>query len=293
MASPPRVSAIIIFLNEERFLAEAVQSVVSQSFEDWELLLVDDGSSDASAEIALGMTRMDPCRIRLLTHPGGGNHGMSASRNLGIAQARGEFIGFLDADDVWLPGKLAEQIRVLEDQSQAALVYGRTLIWNSWNELSMEADFFYDLGVEPGRLYRPPRLLELLLENKAQSPTACNALMRRSLFERVGGFEESFRGMFEDQVFFVKAHAEAPAWVDSREWARYRQHPDSCSATSAAAGEDRRARLRFLRWVNGYLSRRGGVDPRIRRSVQQELWETRRLVAKATVRRLIKGARKS
>ena len=291
--SRPRVSAVIIFLNEERFLTEAIQSVLSQSLPEWELLLVDDGSTDGSPEIAREMTRLEPSRIRVLTHPGGGNRGMSASRNLGVAHATGEFIGFLDADDIWMPGKLAEQTRVLDDQPEAAFVYGRTLIWNSWNEGSTETDFFYDLGVDPDRLYRPPRLLELLLENKAQTPTACNALMRRSLFDRIGGFEESFRGMFEDQIFFAKAHAEAPCWVDSREWARYRQHPDSCTALSSAAGEDRRARLRFLRWVDSYLGSRGEIDPRIRRGVRRELWDIRRRVAKTTVRRLIRGGRKS
>ncbi len=288
-----RVSVIIIFLNEERFLAEAVQSVLAQGFEDWELLLVDDGSTDASPDIARALTQLEPSRICSLCHSGRANRGMSASRNLGLAHAAGELIGFLDGDDVWLPDKLTEQVKILDSQLEAALVYGRTLIWNSWNGSSGDADFFYDLGVEPDRLYRPPRLFDLLLENKAQTPTACNALIRRTLFDRIGGFEESFRGMFEDQVFFAKAHVEVPAYVDSRVWAKYRQHPDSCSAISATAGEDQRARLRFLQWLRAYMRSRHGIDSGVRRAVRRELLRTRTLLAKTTVRRLIRRVRKA
>jgi glycosyltransferase involved in cell wall biosynthesis len=126
---------------------------------------------------------------------------MSASRNLGVSQARGRYVGFLDADDVWLPGKLAEQCAILDARPDCGMVYGRTLIWRSWN--GGGEDFTYPLGVEPDTAHRPPRLFELLVENKAQSPTTCNALMRRSLIEQVGGFEADFRGMFEDQAFFA------------------------------------------------------------------------------------------
>src|SRR5215467_12913811 len=106
--TPPRVTAIIIVLNGERFIGEAIASVVAQSFADWELLVVDDGSSDGTIPIVEDVARSDP-RIRLLHHPDRGNHGMSATRNVGIAAAQGEFIGFLDADDVWLPEKLEQQ----------------------------------------------------------------------------------------------------------------------------------------------------------------------------------------
>src|SRR5262245_11303167 len=108
------VSAIIIFLNEERFLAEAVESVFAQDFRDWELLLVDDGSTDGSAGLATGFARNHPDRVRYLRHADRGNHGMSASRNLGLSHARGQFVGFLDADDVWVPNKLSEQVAVFE-----------------------------------------------------------------------------------------------------------------------------------------------------------------------------------
>ena len=230
--SAPAVTAITIFLNEESFLAEAVESVLAQSFADWELLLIDDGSRDGSAGIACSYAERYADRIRYLTHPGHENQGMSASRNLGLRHARGRYVGFIDADDVWLPGKLAEQCAILDGRPDCGIVYGRTLIWQSWN--ASAEDFFYPLGVDADAVHHPPRLFQLLLENKAQSPTTCNALMRRSLIEQVGGFEADFRGMFEDQAFFAKALLARPAYVDSRIWAKYRQHPASCSAVSEA-----------------------------------------------------------
>src|SRR4051812_33913704 len=98
MTTPPRVSVVMIFLDAEEFIREAIQSVADQTVDSWELLLVDDGSTDGSTEMALRYLAEDPARIRLLHHPGGVNRGMSASRNLGLREARGEFVTFLDAD---------------------------------------------------------------------------------------------------------------------------------------------------------------------------------------------------
>jgi glycosyltransferase involved in cell wall biosynthesis len=86
----PRVSVIAIFFNEERFLAEAVESVLAQDFADRELLLVDDGSSDAITRIAQDYALRHPGKVRYLEHAGHANRGMSATRNLGLSQARGE-----------------------------------------------------------------------------------------------------------------------------------------------------------------------------------------------------------
>ena len=83
MSSAPQVSAIIIFLNEERFLAQAIGSVLEQSHADWELLLIDDGSMDQSTAIARDFAARDPNRIRYFEHAGHVNRGMSAARNLG------------------------------------------------------------------------------------------------------------------------------------------------------------------------------------------------------------------
>src|SRR4051794_27634695 len=126
-----RVSVIIAFHNEERFLSEALDSVTAQTSDDWEMLLVDDGSTDRSAVMAQERAARSGGRVRYLTHSDTGNHGAGAARNLGLAHARGEYVAMLDADDVWLPNKLAEQVGLM-DETGAGLVYGRVQIWRSW-----------------------------------------------------------------------------------------------------------------------------------------------------------------
>ena len=252
----PKVTSIIVVRNGEAFLREAIDSIVCQSLTDWELLVVDDGSTDGTAQIVRGFERDLSGRVRLLTHPHGENHGISASRNLGLSQARGIYIGFLDADDVWEQEKLAEQVAIMDADPTLGMVYGRTLIWHSWIETGLQKDFYYSLGVKPDARYDPPVLFELLLENEVQTPTTCNALMRASLFDSLGGFEDRFRLMFEDQTFFAKALAFAPAYVSNQTWAKYRQHSESCSVNFASAGANEAARLNFLRWLNTSMARR-------------------------------------
>jgi len=271
----PRVSVITIFLDEERFLAEAIESVRAQTFSDWELILVDDGSRDRSTAIAKSFVDCDPSRIRSLQHPGHGNRGMSASRNLGLRAARGEFVAFLDGDDVWLPEKLTEQIAIMDAFPRAALVYGRSLIWHGWAPTPAAIDFHYPLGVEPDRLYEPPRLFNVLVRNRAQTPTTCNALMRRSVVEGVGGFVDDFTGMFEDQVLFSKVLLAHPAYVDGRTWAKYRQH-DAGQCTSAQEPMvELHSRLRFLSWLRSYVAATGGTPAGARIAMARSLLDTR------------------
>ncbi len=278
MTSGDLVSAIIIFLDAERFLEEAIASVFAQEYPHWELLLVDDGSTDGSTEIARRHAARHPDRVRYLEHPGHANRGMSASRNVGVGAARGKYVAFLDADDVWLPAKLAQQVALLRAHPEAAMIYGRTLIWHGWTGRPEDAarDRTFDLGVPADTLVSPPRLFFVLLKNKAQSPTTCNALLRRDVIERVGGFVESFRGMYEDQAFFFKIHLAWPVYVASTYWALYRQHPDNCSEPWISAAEYHRGRRPVLEWLAAYVAGQGlGPETAVARAVQRALWPSR------------------
>jgi glycosyltransferase involved in cell wall biosynthesis len=156
----PLVSCIIIFLNEAKYLGEAIESVLAQSYPHWELWLVDDGSTDGSTAIAQSYARNHPARVYYLAHENHANRGKNASRNFGVAHARGKYIALLDGDDVWLPQKLTEQVALLEAHPTAGLLYGRTLIWSDWTGRAEDAqrDRFVDLGVAPNTLIQPPAL---------------------------------------------------------------------------------------------------------------------------------------
>lgn len=283
MSSSPQVSGITIVYNGSAHLDEAIRSVRAQTFRDWELLIVDDGSTDTSRRIA-HRHAVEDARISVLEHPDRRNHGMSATRNVGLSHARGEYVGFLDADDVWLPTKLEDQITAFEEHPESAMVYGRTRIWHSWETGSVAEDYFYDLGVAPNQVYAPPVLFRNLLRNVYQTPTTCNALMRRAAVEEVGGFDESFTAMFEDQIFFAKILLKFPVFVADQCWANYRQHAGSSSALSASSDADADAHLRYLHSLRRYLAapgRRGAGDLL---AVQRTLMtrRSRRLVQRAT-----------
>lgn len=109
--STPAISILMPVYNARATLEHSVGSALEQSCPDWELIMIDDGSTDGSAERAAELAARDP-RLRLLIP--GGNHGAAAARNHGLAQARGRYIAFLDADDRWHPDKLSRQLDFMQ-----------------------------------------------------------------------------------------------------------------------------------------------------------------------------------
>jgi glycosyltransferase involved in cell wall biosynthesis len=271
------VSVIIIFCNAERFIAEAIESVLAQTYDHWELLLVDDGSTDRSRMTALRYVAQYPDKVHCLEHEGHQNRGMSAARNLGIHHAQGQYVALLDADDVWLPHKLAQQVVLLNSQPDVGMVYGATQWWYSWTGRPEDRhrDFVHPLGVASDTLIQPPSLLVRFLRNEGISPCTCSILARREVLDRIGGFEESFRGLYEDQAFCAKICLDMPILASSACWYRYRQHPDSASAVAQRTGQHRAARLVFLNWLAAYLTDHEVKDMEVWRALETELWQCR------------------
>jgi glycosyltransferase involved in cell wall biosynthesis len=127
----PRVSVITPVYNGEKYLDEAIQSVLSQTYEDWELLLIDDGSSDRSVTIAREYTIRHPNKIRYLEHPGHANRGQFSTRILGAEHARASVVAMLDQDDVWDRDYLVEHFRIWAkvQPHNVFLSYGPSLCW--------------------------------------------------------------------------------------------------------------------------------------------------------------------
>lgn len=267
------VSVVMIFLDAGRFIEEAIQSVLAQSYGRWELLLVDDGSSDESTGIARRHAQEHPERVRYLEHPGHENRGMSAARNLGLAEARGEFVAFLDADDVWLPNKLEEQTALLDAHPEAVALYGNSVYWYSWSGEpgSGSRDHLPNLGVPLDRLHPPPVVLLRALRGNAALPCPSSILARRGAIEEVGGFEEQFRGLFEDQVFYTKLLTAGPVYVADACWVRYRRHPASACAVAEETVSGDAEKLRYLRWARDYLAGRGQEGSEVWKVIDREL----------------------
>ena len=122
----PRISIIIPAYNVEPLLSETLTSVQQQSFREFEVIMVDDGSTDRTGEIARQFVEKD-ARFNLLRQT---NAGPAAANNVALKQARGEWVAFLEADDIWLPEKLAAQLDLLEQEPRANLLFTDHFLWN-------------------------------------------------------------------------------------------------------------------------------------------------------------------
>ena len=270
----PLVSVIIIFLDEERFLGEAVESVFAQSYADWELLLCDDGSTDGSSALARDYARRHPARVRYLEHAGHENLGMSATRNLGLHDARGELVAFLDSDDVWLPQKLERQVEALQAHPEAQMTWARTLWWFGWTGRAEDEALNYENQIPswPGRVLEGPTALSRILRDPTLSPCTGSIVARKAAVMEVGGFEEEYTGLFEDWVFLSKFLLVHPVVLTDECLDRYRQHPDSCCAVAERIeGLTRGRQGEYLAWLRRYIEDRP-VGPVLRWDVTRELW---------------------
>ncbi len=253
------ISTVVPFWNQENFLREAIESVFAQTYDNWQLLLVDDGSTDLSTSIALWYAEHWPHKVRYLKHSRRRNLGASATRNLGITHAEGAYIAFLDADDVRLPHKLEQQLAIFKLYPEVGVVYGATQWWYSWTgkPTDLESDYVPELGVKPDTIISPPTLLTLMLKNSIAVPCTCSMVVRRQLAQSVGGFEESIRRVYTDQAFYAKLFLRASAYVSGECWDRYRQHANSSCSLAKRTGERESARLYYLQWLKTYLSAQG------------------------------------
>jgi glycosyltransferase involved in cell wall biosynthesis len=265
----PAVSVVIIFLDAARWLDEAVASVVAQDDPDWELVLVDDGSTDGSTAIADAWAARDP-RIRRIAHAGHANLGMSASRNAGVRASTAPLVAFLDADDRWAPDKLRTQRALFDADPALGYAYGASVCWYSWDPTATTADYRQALGHEAGARFDPPALVTHYLTHSSGTPCTCELMMRRSAWEAVGGSDATFRGMYEDQVLALKLALTARAAISDGGKSFYRHHPASHVTQSLERGTHAAARRAFLAWAEGHLRARGVTDAATWRALRAE-----------------------
>lgn len=248
-----RVTVVVPFLDPPPdFFHEALESVAAQTWTDWDLVLVDDGSGPAATGVAEGFTRRFPDRVWLLPSGEGRPLGTSAARNAGLAVAKGEYLAMLDADDVWLPRHLERHVQTLDSDPSTALVYGDTLYWSSWDGGKIH-DTVPEAGLPAGRI-EPPHLVSAMLLGRAAVPCPCSVTARRSFVLAVGGYEGGWvNSLYEDQVFYVKLLSRHPAARLEETLERYRVHSGSVTG-KASSREQHAARGQFLAWVDAYAS---------------------------------------
>jgi glycosyltransferase involved in cell wall biosynthesis len=209
----PKVSVILPTYNRANLLPVAVESVLSQDYRDFELIVVDDGSTDATREVLHSYS--DP-RIRSLTQE---NLGIGSALNAGIEAARGSFIARIDSDDRWLPGLLAVEVPILESQPAAGVVYARAQAM--------------DEGGSP-----LPQMLGAALKFPGDPfksfvygdfGCAITALIRRDCLERAGLYDESLVGNEDWELWIRLSRITSFVFID-RVLANFRMHPGRTTA---------------------------------------------------------------
>jgi len=172
----PSVSIILATLNRSYFLARAIESVIAQTMVDWELLVVDNGSTDGTEKLIREFKKKDP-RIRYLLEA---ERGISCARNSGIQEAKGEWIAFIDDDDEWLPEKLSRQMAYLRIHPDVSLLYAKTWVKDGKGKTT---------GVKPSNT---PALDFGCLIEKDTLPIL-TVVLKRECIDEVGGFDPGLR----------------------------------------------------------------------------------------------------
>lgn len=208
----PLISVIIPAYNAEKTIQETIDSVLNQTFQDFEIIVINDGSQDKTLEIVNSIK--DP-RLQVFSYP---NAKQAASRNRGISHSTGEFLAFLDADDLWKPDKLEAQLKALQDNPEAAVAY-------SWSQCIDEKGHFLreaSQSTTSGDVYAKLLLCDFL-------DNGSNPLVRRQALEQVGTFDESLPPA-EDWELWIRLAARYHFVAVPYPHILYRQSPTSASA---------------------------------------------------------------
>ncbi|HJR05816.1 MAG TPA: glycosyltransferase [Pyrinomonadaceae bacterium] len=214
MTRTPKVSISIPSYNHAGFLAAAIESVLTQTYQNIELIIVDDGSTDGSLQIAEDYAARHPSRIKVFTHPNHQNRGISATVNLGWEKSTGEYWSGLPSDDMLYPNKVEEQVAFMETHPEIGWVYCYAHFVNGDGRRRPEWGLF---GTD---ITRAPSPLERLIEGNVIP--GMTALMRRSFVERIAPHDETL--IYSDWDFWVRLVAHAPVAFLPRALVKYRVH---------------------------------------------------------------------
>jgi glycosyltransferase involved in cell wall biosynthesis len=203
------VSAVIPLYNGAEFIQETLASVYAQTYRNIEIIVVDDGSADEGPEIVEREKEKSPFPLHISWHDHRENRGIGATRQKAVGLAKGEFIAFIDADDIWLPHKIARQVGLLNEYPEAALVYSRARVIDRYGN---ESTFQGDEHIGFGRKTIPEYIFtNLLFLNRIPTSTV---LARKAAVNEAGGFMEIPRYHVEDRLLWSKISLLHPVLYD-------------------------------------------------------------------------------
>ncbi len=249
-----KISVVIQFLNSLRYLPEAVASVRSQSFTDWELVLVDGGSTDGSTELARQYERESGGQIRVLVHPGPGTLGIYSSRVWGAREAKAPLLALLDSDDIWHPRFLERQYSMYRALlgERDGMLYCPMYYW--WQD-SREALRGFVQTAPPSGLHEAPGwLFHAFKQGLIRTPGNSGIMVARKIVVEAGALiGTANEGSTEDQFLFAFVGLHYPVAYNPEPLVWYRQWPGSTCALQTEKGGH--AFEAHHRWFIDYVTR--------------------------------------
>jgi len=209
----PLISVIIAAYNADKYIKEAIDSVLNQTYKNFELIVIDDGSTDKTAQIAKSYKG----KLKYVYKENGG---VSTARNTGIKLAQGEFVAFLDADDVWIENKLHDQVEHLNKNEDLAMIFTNMIIIDESGEnvlghFNSKESIPYD-----GFIF------EYFLKKPVLYPSTL--LIKKNVFEEIGYFNEKLKSCDDTDLFF-RAFQYVQVGLVEKELVRYREVENSLS----------------------------------------------------------------
>jgi len=241
-----RVSIIVPAYNSAKYLPTAINSVISQTYDQWELVIVDDGSTDETRELVSSYGSQLGDKLRYVYQP---NRGLPAARNTGIRSARGDLIALLDADDMWLPLRLERSVAAMDSDAEIGLVHGK------FERVNTEGSPIGQVQPAFVRKYLSGRIADHIYTRRVHlgCPTVT---FRRCCIDKAGWFDETMRATEDRDLWFRIARHYKTAFVDEI-IAYYRVSPGSMSSDPE----------RMFRWQTFFVEKhfRAGACGRLKR----------------------------
>ena len=210
--SRPKVSVIIPCYNSSKYIRKTIDSVLSQDYDDLEIVAVDDGSTDETRRILESYLP----KIRILSHPNNANLGPAASVNFGIRESKSDLIAFLDSDDIWYPIKVKEQVKIFQKYSDVGLVYtnGHVIDENDRVLFNLFLDDFREESI----------LGKILLKCYIRTPSS--VMVKRDILEQVGSFKNYLNSSWDHDM-----------WIRMSEVTKFYYLPDFFAAYRKRSGQ--------------------------------------------------------
>ncbi|MGB8658701.1 MAG: glycosyltransferase [Candidatus Zixiibacteriota bacterium] len=243
----PEVSVVIPTYNSAHFLGEALQSVFDQTFKDYELIVVDDGSTDETKQIVAEYGD----KIKYIFQE---NSGPASAKNNGIRNSVGKYIAFLDADDLWLPTKLEKQVKTFQQSPELAMIFTEHSVFN-------DRGIYLALIGKRKRLIKGDIARNIFLHNGVATPTV---IVRKEIFNKIGLFEEDLC-MAEDDNMWVRIAVNFKVELIDEPLVKIRFHPERTTAAKKKLFGYVQSNIRLL------TSRYVGVKERIEDVIPRKL----------------------